>query len=72
MGLEPVDHRHGGPTESVERNERAEQVRQAFQFALQRDPTASESATFVNLANTAGLAAVCRALFNCNEFLFVD
>lgn len=29
-GLEPIDHRHGGPTESVERNERAEQVRHAL------------------------------------------
>jgi hypothetical protein len=50
----------------------AEQVREAFQLALLRDPTDSETATFVNLANNAGLAAVCRTLFNCNEFLFVD
>jgi hypothetical protein len=61
----------------AERLERAsptptEQVRQAFQLALQRDPNESETTTFVNLANTAGLAAVCRTLFNCNEFLFVD
>jgi hypothetical protein len=50
----------------------AEQVRQAFQLTLLRDPTPTEAATFVNLADNAGLAAVCRALFNCNEFLFVD
>ena len=29
-GLEPVDHRHGGPTEGIERSERAEQVRCAL------------------------------------------
>jgi hypothetical protein len=50
----------------------ADQVRRAFRFAFQRDPTGAESAAAVRLADDHGLAAVCRALFNANEFLYVD
>ena len=37
-----------------------------------REPTAGELADFASLKEEHGLAAVCRLLFNSNEFLFVD
>ncbi len=47
-------------------------IRAAFQRILQRDPTASESSDCTTLAAQHGMAAVCRVLFNANEFLFLD
>jgi hypothetical protein len=46
------------------------QVRRGFRLAFQRAPSPGESAAAVHLAREHGLAAVCRALFNANEFLF--
>ncbi|MEO2092259.1 MAG: DUF1553 domain-containing protein, partial [Gemmataceae bacterium] len=50
----------------------AGQVRRAFRLAFQREPTDKELSAAVKLANEHGLAAVCRALLNANEFLYVD
>jgi hypothetical protein len=48
------------------------QIRAAFAHCHQRAPSASELARFRALAGEHGLAAVCRVLFNSNEFLFID
>jgi hypothetical protein len=45
------------------------QVRLAYRLAFQREPTPSESDLARQLAAAHGLAALCRALFNANEFL---
>ena len=55
-----------------EANEPKEQVRRAFRLAFQREPTDKELSAAVKLAADHGLSAVCRALLNANEFLYVD
>ncbi len=47
-------------------------VHRAFQLAFQREPTEKEAAAAINLVTSQGLAALCRALLNANEFLYVD
>ncbi len=47
------------------------QVKRAFQLIFTREPTASELAAGLTLVRTHGLLALCRALFNANEFLSV-
>ncbi|OYW74467.1 MAG: hypothetical protein B7Z37_17725 [Verrucomicrobia bacterium 12-59-8] len=49
----------------------AKQITLAYQLALSRTPTADELADTTPLVLKHGLSAVCRALFNSNEFLFV-
>jgi hypothetical protein len=59
----------------VERNageDRHEQVRRAFEVALQRAPDDSESAACENLVTDYGLPQLCRALLNLNEFVYLD
>ena len=41
-------------------------------WTWQREPTSEETAELVDLANRHGLEAVARALFNADDFLFVD
>jgi hypothetical protein len=48
-----------------------EQVRQAYQLALNREPTEREANALAGYASRHGMANACRVLFNCNEFLFV-
>ncbi len=48
------------------------QVTQAWQLAFQRDPTPNERAAAETLVAAHGLKAMCRALFNANEFLTVE
>ena len=48
------------------------QVRRAFQLAFQREPGEKELSAAARLAAEHGLPAVCRALLNANEFLYVD
>lgn len=48
------------------------QVRRVFRLAFQRLPTKSEEAAAVKLVEEHGLAALCRAMLNANEFLYVD
>jgi hypothetical protein len=50
----------------------AAQVRRGFQLAFQREPTAEEEKGALTLAREHGLAALCRALLNANEFLYVE
>jgi hypothetical protein len=49
-----------------------QQVERAFQLCFQRSPTSAERKSAVELAQAHGLAAVCRALLNANELLFVE
>jgi hypothetical protein len=49
----------------------AAQVRRAFQLVFQREPDDVELPAARALVETHGLAALCRALFNANEFLFM-
>ncbi len=50
----------------------AARVRAAFRLALGRSPTAEEQPVLVDYARQHGTAALCRVLFNLNEFVFVD
>lgn len=47
------------------------QVRRAFQLVFLREPAKEEMAASVKLVDSHGLPALCRALFNANEFLTV-
>jgi hypothetical protein len=45
---------------------------EAARRILLREPTAEEKTNFTTFAQKNGLAALCRVLFNSNEFLFVN
>ncbi|WP_437205933.1 PSD1 and planctomycete cytochrome C domain-containing protein [Planctomicrobium sp. SH664] len=49
-----------------------EQVTQMFLSAYSRLPTEVERAACVDVAQAQGLATVCRAVLNSNEFLFLE
>ncbi len=57
--------------ESEQPDSVANQVDRAFRLALGRPPHANEKAASLSVAQTHGLATVCRVLFNSNEFLFL-
>lgn len=46
-------------------------IERAWQLAWQRTPTSDEANDALALVQTEGLAALCRALLNSNEFLFL-
>lgn len=48
------------------------QVSRAIQLLWQRNPTPEEKREFTEFARAHGLPALCRILFNSNEFLFVN
>ena len=48
------------------------QIRRAWQLAYQRDPTPDEMKLATKLASDHGLKALCRVLFNSNEFVIVE
>jgi hypothetical protein len=50
----------------------AAQVTRAFRLSFGRDPTAAEATGAAELVRAHGLAALGRALFNANEFMFVE
>lgn len=50
----------------------AKTVNAAFQLVFQRDPTQTELQAAQSLAEKQGLFAVCRALLNANEFVYID
>jgi len=50
----------------------ASQVRRAFRLAFQRGPSTTEEAGATALVRDHGLAALCRALLNANEFVYVE
>ncbi|MFN0076329.1 MAG: DUF1549 and DUF1553 domain-containing protein [Prosthecobacter sp.] len=47
------------------------QINRAYQLALSREPTADELSDTEPIIRKHGIATLCRALFNSNEFLFV-
>ena len=47
------------------------QVRRAFQIVLQREPASEELAAGKQVIHEHGGAILCRALFNCNEFVYL-
>lgn len=49
-----------------------EQIRRAFLIAFGREPAGEETAPARELVEQHGLAALARAIFNCNEFIVVD
>ena len=49
-----------------------DQVRQAFQLAFGRVPTEQEAGIATGFVQEQGLFALCRSLFNSNEFVYVD
>jgi len=49
----------------------AAQIRRAYQLALSRAPSALELSDAQPAVRQHGLALLCRALFNSNEFLFI-
>lgn len=48
-----------------------ERVQRAFELAFQRAPSPEELAAGIGLAREHGLKALCRALFNANEFVYL-
>jgi hypothetical protein len=48
------------------------QVERAFRLALGRRPTVIEAGAAEKVVEAHGLALLCRALFNANEFVYVD
>lgn len=52
-------------------NDSPKQIRRAFMLTAQRPPTSEEALKCQSLVEDHGLVALCRVLFNTNEFLFV-
>ena len=50
----------------------ASQIRQAYRLALGREPAREEIDELEPAVREHGLATLCRALFNSNEFLYTD
>jgi hypothetical protein len=48
------------------------QIKQLYQLALNRQPTAEESSALTQYAKKHGMANVCRIVINSNEFMFVN
>jgi hypothetical protein len=44
----------------------------AYRLALAREPTDREARLLAEYADKHTLAAACRVLLNCNEFVFID
>ena len=57
---------------AISDDDRDHQVRQAFQQTFSREPTRDELAELTAFAKRHGMANLCRALFNLNEFSFID
>jgi hypothetical protein len=47
-------------------------TRHAFRLSFGREPTAEELTAAISLVARHGLTAFCRAVFNANEFVYVD
>ena len=50
----------------------ASQVNRAWQLAIARDPNDTERALSEKLVVQYGLSALCRGLFNVNEFVVIE
>lgn len=51
--------------------QRAKQIRRAYELVLTRVPTADELVDADSVVREHGLPVLCRVLFNANEFLFI-
>ena len=49
-----------------------DEIREVYQWTLQRDPTAPEEALLKPYVAREGMENLCRLILNTNEFLFVD
>ena len=49
-----------------------DQIRLAFELGYNREPDAQEARNAQALIARHGLAIFCRALFNSNEFIFLE
>jgi hypothetical protein len=58
--------------ESEAGSESAEQVKRLFQLAYGRSPDAEELSAATGFVSENGLPALCRVVFNSNEFLYID
>jgi hypothetical protein len=56
----------------TEANTLESQVNRAVQRVWLREPRSEERREFTEFAQSQGLPALCRLLFNSNEFLFVE
>ena len=56
----------------IEKTNEPDKVALAFRLALQRPPSPEERTLCESLAKKHGLPALCRALFNLNEFVYLD
>ena len=56
----------------VEKSPAADKVAVAFALALQRVPRPDERLLCEDLLKKHGIPALCRALFNLNEFVYLD
>jgi len=68
--MEQVEHLVERLTQEEGENDRA-RIRRLWDLAYGRSPDASEIQFAVNFAQNHGLDAVCRAVLNSNEFLFL-
>ena len=50
----------------------SKQIERAYKLALGRSATEAEITQFRPLVERNGLATFCRAIFNSNEFVYVD
>src|SRR5205807_788435 len=64
--------RFAGRLRAASPEDEAGQVLLAFRLAFGRGPTAAEAEAAGKLVLAHGLPALCRALFNANEFVFGD
>jgi hypothetical protein len=53
-------------------DDRAAQITRAWQLAIAREPTGSERELSEKLVSEHGLSALCRGLFNINEFVVLE
>jgi len=52
-------------------NDLQNQIKKAYELALSRSPTEMELVNATPVVQKFGLATLCRALYNSNEFLFM-
>ena len=59
-------------TQAVAGDDPVRQIEFIFETAFSRAPSDAERQAALELADEYGIAAVCRAIFNANEFLFLN
>ena len=71
-----VEHQHRAEdlakrTELEAGDDLSARIRRAYKLTLSRDPAADEISDALPVVREHGLSALCRALLNSNEFLFI-